>query len=146
MFVNSNVWIKPASDRSSATQNDSEARSVTGDESCTVRLRRLSDVLRELGLVEVQLQLFHEGAGPHYGRNLGMRIAALHRRLDDLERQLRVCASALGQDGQASLEELRQRLTAMDRQYDGPERRDPAREWGRAESPWQVAATSDTSY
>lgn len=109
--------------------------SVHARESCTMRLRRLSDILRELGLLEVQLQLFREGVGPHYGRNLGVRIAALHRRLDDLEHELRLRASALGEDGQASLRELRTRLAARDRQYGGPERRNPTREWassGRA--------------
>lgn len=88
-----------------------------------MQVRRLSDILMELGLVEVQLQLFHEGAGPHYGRNLGMRIAALHRRLDDLDRSLRLRASTLGEDEHDSLKELRRRLAVIDRQYKGPERR-----------------------
>lgn len=85
--------------------------------------RRLSDILRELNLVDVQLQLFQEGAGPHYGRDLGVRIAALHRRLDDLEQQLRLRARALGQDDKPSLTELRTRLGILEHRYDGRERR-----------------------
>lgn len=76
-------------------------------------------------MLELQLQLFEEGAGPHYGRNLGLRIAALHRRLDEAEKQLRRHASRVAQDSQLSLKELRMRLAALDRRYDGPERRNP---------------------
>ena len=79
--------------------------------------------------MEVQLQVFAKTAGPHKNRDAGVRIAAVHRRLDDLESSLRRRAQALGQDSTVRISELQRRLARyIERRrgagvYDGPERR-----------------------
>ena len=47
--------------------------------------RRLSDLLLEIDFMEVQLEELQHLAPAHQTRNLGQRIAACHRRLDELE-------------------------------------------------------------
>jgi hypothetical protein len=93
-------------------------------------LRRSMDLLLELELFEVQLQIMHEEAGPHIMRNLGVRIAAAHRRMDEIEQELRRRAFQLGLVDAASgplnprkLTQLRDRRHGEDPRYQGPERR-----------------------
>lgn len=87
--------------------------------------RRVSDLLLEMRFLEVQVQMLRD-PGPHLTRDRGLRVAALHQRLDELERRLRSYARERGDDEGASLGELRRRLAkvaAHDPRYSGPERR-----------------------
>lgn len=59
----------------------------------SIQFRRLSDLLSEIQLLEAQLQVLREDAGPHLIRNIGLRIAALHGRLDQAEHRLRLHTS-----------------------------------------------------
>ncbi len=91
--------------------------------------RRLSDLLAEANFLLVQLQALQETGKPHKTRGLAQRIARMHRRLNDVEGQLRLWAKQLGHDDQATITELRQMLQSVverDPAYRGPERRQPA--------------------
>src|SRR5581483_6070887 len=92
--------------------------------------RRLSDLLADTQLVLMQLMVLQQESGPHHPARLQMRIAALHRRLDGLERTLRLRAAEKGVDGQTTLGQLRRVLATLTdrRQHSygrrvGPERR-----------------------
>jgi len=74
--------------------------------------RRLTDLIADVQLLEVQLQIMSETGGPHRIRNQGVRLSALHQRLDTLERRLRRRARMLGENDRGTLTELRQRLAA----------------------------------
>jgi hypothetical protein len=92
-----------------------------------LRRRRLRDVLTETNLLDVQLQIVQQTAGPHRLKGVAQRIAALHRRLDALERRLRLRARDLGFDNNLPMSVLRKQLTQVDPydRYKGPERRTP---------------------
>lgn len=87
--------------------------------------RRLSDLVTEVEFLQVQLHMVRDAGPAHHVRNVGVRIAALHQRLDVLERQLRLRARSEGDDPKAAISEVVRRLSAPDRQrrYRGPERR-----------------------
>jgi hypothetical protein len=51
--------------------------------------RRLDDLIVVYRFMQVQLDELNRSAGPHLVLDLGIRIAALHHRLDALERQIR---------------------------------------------------------
>lgn len=100
------------------------------------RLRRLADLLKKLNFLEVQLDALQREGGSHHLRDVGLRIAEAHRRLDGLERELRACAAELGEDAGLPLHELRDLLwTYGDRRgrivarppYRGAERRHGSR-------------------
>ncbi len=55
----------------------------------TYPLRRLSDALANIDLLEIQLQAIVRDGGAHHIRDVGLRISAIHRRLDELEARLR---------------------------------------------------------
>jgi type II secretory pathway component PulJ len=78
----------------------------------------------------VQLVTFHRSNNPHHSPRQQQRIAELHRRLDVIERQLRMRAAELGDDTKGTLGELRRTLVdkvdrrkGADPHYFGPERR-----------------------
>jgi hypothetical protein len=98
-------------------------RSCHSTDSYVHAFRRLSDLLAETSLLEAQLQIFQEASGPHHVRDVVMRITTLHRRLDEIESQLRLRARKFGEGDQATMRDLRRRLAALDRVYLGPERR-----------------------
>ncbi len=81
---------------------------------CGIPRRRLRDVLVEINLLDVQLHIIQQAAGPHRLKGVGQRIAALHRRLDALEHQLRLRALQVEENpsGLTSFE-LRRRLGNM---------------------------------
>jgi hypothetical protein len=88
--------------------------------------RRLSDLVSEASFMEIRVQVLHESAHSHKSRTFGLRLAALHRRLDAIERQLRTRARWLGTDDSGSVSELRRRLAELMKQappYEGVERR-----------------------
>jgi len=95
----------------------------------SIQFRRLSDLLSEIQLLEAQLQVLREDAGPHLIRNIGLRIAALHGRLDQAEHRLRLHARDLNEADQAAISHIRTRLTALQarRQKIAPDRPDPER-------------------
>lgn len=82
--------------------------------------RRASDLLLELTFMEAQLCVLRDEGKPHRTRHLGERIAALHHRLDEIERRLRLSAG-VGCD--VPVPELRRRLALVASAYPGPERR-----------------------
>ena len=88
-------------------------------------LRRLSDLVTEVEFLQLQLHVVRDSGPPHHLRDVGVRIAALHQRLDVLERQLRQRAQSEGQDSKAALSEVLRRLSAPDSAASshGPERR-----------------------
>ena len=94
-------------------------------EATPMALRRLSDLLFELDMVEVLALTLRADAGPHLLTNVGLRLTNLHRRMDELERQVRARARGFGEDDEATFTELRRRLAAIERnpRYHGPERR-----------------------
>ncbi len=98
--------------------------------------RRLSDALAAHQFSEVQLIVLNEQAGVHHVRNIGLRLAALHRRLDTLEAELRRHAKVLGEDPTMSVSELRQRLAARAdrRQLNQVNRRVERRLWVRRQA------------
>jgi len=79
----------------------------------SIQFRRLSDLLSEIQLLEAQLQVLREDAGPHLIRDIGLRLAALHGRLNQTEHRLRVHARDLNEDDQAAISHIRTRLTAL---------------------------------
>ena len=87
--------------------------------------RRLSDLLRELDMLEVLTLTLRAESGPHLVRNVGLRVANLHQRMDALERQVRARAREFGEEDEATFTALRRRLAALERdpRYRGPERR-----------------------
>ena len=89
------------------------------------QFRRLSDLVTEVEFLHVQLCMVRDSGPPHHVRNIGARIAALHQRLDVLERQLRQRAQYEGEDSKAAISVVLRRLSAPDRlpRYRGPERR-----------------------
>jgi hypothetical protein len=64
----------------------------------TFPLRRLSDTLANMGLVEVQLRVIESEAGPPHIKDVGQRIAAIHRQLGRLERQVRARSMRLSEN------------------------------------------------
>ena len=87
----------------------------------------MPELLAEIDFLLVQLITLHSTTGPHRMREHQMRMAALHRRLDHLERQLRM---RVGEDDLSTLGQLRRRLDQVserrqrhDPDYAGPERR-----------------------
>jgi len=88
--------------------------------------RRLKDLLSELQFLEAQVQVLSESAAAHHRRDVGLRLAALHRQLDELERRIRNRSISLGQFDRVDVRELRQRLASLAYRhpdYRGPERR-----------------------
>jgi hypothetical protein len=83
----------------------------------------------EMQFLEVQLHMIRESGPAHHIREVGVRLAALHQRLDVLERQLRQRAQFEGEDAKAAISEVARRLSSPDRarRYRGPERRRRAR-------------------
>jgi len=75
--------------------------------------KRLSDLLAEMNLLDVQLQIIAHEAGAHHVRNVGQRIAELHRRLDNLECDLRLRAQHVSSDPGLPVSELRRGLGRM---------------------------------
>jgi PAS domain-containing protein len=75
--------------------------------------RRLSDLLAAYQFSEVQLIVLQEQAGVHHTRNVALRLASLHRRMDAIEDDLRKRAKTLGQDSTLGVAELCQRLTSQ---------------------------------
>ena len=69
--------------------------------------------------MEAQIQVLHETSKAHRTRNMQVRLAELHGRLDAVERQLRLRAH----DRTASIKELRRKLVALEQSYAGPKRR-----------------------
>jgi hypothetical protein len=63
-----------------------------------VQLRRLSDLLRYVDFLDVQLIAIERESGPHHIRMIGERIARIHRTIDDLEQRLRTRATELDED------------------------------------------------
>ncbi|MFI5266610.1 MAG: hypothetical protein ACHQ7M_04450, partial [Chloroflexota bacterium] len=94
------------------------------------------DNLSAFKFAEIQLALLQEQAGPHYVRNLGLRRAALHRRLDTLEANLRRRARELGEDSSLAMSELCRLLGQRTdrRQPDDPYWTADRRLWARRES------------
>lgn len=91
-----------------------------------IQRRRIRDALVDMQLTEIQLQIIQQSNGPHLIRNVGIRVAALHRRLGELEQRLR--ARDTVDAGRRGLRDLRQRMAELaehDPKYDGPERRRP---------------------
>lgn len=89
-------------------------------------LRRLEDLLLQIRFLEVQLAVIEESKGPHLIRNVGIRRAALHERLDELEHELRWRARHIPNARDSTSRELRRRLEELsqhDPDYRGPERR-----------------------
>ena len=89
--------------------------------------RRLSDLLGDVAIVEAQLHSMRETAGPHRIRDVGVRLSALHRQLDRLERRLRLRARTLGEDDQTAMSAMRRRLALLSE--DNPTYRGPERRW-----------------
>ena len=87
--------------------------------------RRLSDLLTEVEFLQVQLHMVRDSGPAHHVRDVGVRLAALHQRLDVLERQLRQRARSEGEDAEAAISDVVRRLSAPDRRrrYRGVERR-----------------------
>ncbi|HLQ33191.1 MAG TPA: hypothetical protein VK457_10925 [Chloroflexota bacterium] len=94
---------------------------------CSMPRRRLRDVLAETNLLDVQLQIIQQAAGPHRLKGVAQRIAALHRRLDALERRLRLRTRHLGFDNNLHMSVLRKQLTQVELgdRFRDPERRTP---------------------
>jgi hypothetical protein len=85
----------------------------------TVR-RRLSDDIAADNLALVQLHLFEREGGAHHTSDLGIRIARLHRRLDDLEAHLRARAKARDVDPTLPMSQLLRELRiSLARHFDG---------------------------
>jgi DNA-binding transcriptional MerR regulator len=83
-------------------------------------LRRLSDALANIDLLEIQLHAIARDGGAHHIRDVGLRISAIHQRLDELEARLRSRAVEMS-PGLATLRmsEVRRRLRQMrDRRRD----------------------------
>ncbi len=85
----------------------------------------LSDLLSEADFLDVQIQVIHETAPTHKGRDWGLRLAALHHRMYDLEEEMRLHASMLGESAMGPGYELRSRLREVCRRQDvhDPDRR-----------------------
>lgn len=90
----------------------------------TNQLRRLSDLLRHLDFLEVQLIAIQRESGPHHIRKVGERIARIHQSMDEIEHVLRLRAVALGESAEMPLSVLRRRLAkvADRRRYPQPVR------------------------
>jgi hypothetical protein len=73
-------------------------------------LRRVSDTLLGIDLLEIQLELVQRQGGPHHPQRLAQRIASAHKELDRLEDLLRLQAEELGLDPNMPLRELRRVL------------------------------------
>jgi len=58
----------------------------------------VGEILADRALAEVQLLVLQQTNGPHHLRNVEQRIAAVHRRLDLLEADLRRRATEYGVD------------------------------------------------
>lgn len=89
-------------------------------------LRRLEDLLLQMRFLEVQLAVIEQSKGPHLLRNVGLRVAALHERLNELEHELRRRARHIPDARESTSRDLRRRLeelTQHDPHYRGPERR-----------------------
>lgn len=91
--------------------------------------RRLPDLLKDAEFLLVQLVMLHQSGGPHLIRERAQRLGALHRKLDQVERELRIHGEKLGVGEGLTLGALRRRLAQLtDRRSDarphaGPERR-----------------------
>jgi hypothetical protein len=69
-------------------------------------LRRVSDTLLGIDLLEIQLEIIQSETGPNV-RGLEDRVAAAHQELDRLERLLREQAQHLGIDSSSPIWHLR---------------------------------------
>jgi hypothetical protein len=100
----------------------------------SVPRRRLPDVLAEVNLLEVQLQIVQQEAGPHRLNGAGQRIVALHRRLDCLEHQLRIRALQVDENlSRLTIFQLRRRLgNVADRRRSATAPHYHGLEWRRA--------------
>ena len=68
-----------------------------------VLLRGLSDLLMDIDFMHVQLRVLQETGPSHRSLNVQMRIAELHRRLDEVEQRLRFWASQVAKDDGLSI-------------------------------------------
>ena len=94
-----------------------------------ILLRRLSDLLAEADFMEAQLRVLQEPGPSHRKLKLQTHIATVHRRLDELERRLRLRAIELGEDDRGAISQLRRRLATLakhDLSYRGRDRRRPS--------------------
>jgi hypothetical protein len=77
------------------------------------RRRLLADLLADAEFLLVQIVLLHQEHGPHLIRGRAQRLANLHRKLDEIEKELRERAAVLGLDTSVTLGELRRRLARL---------------------------------
>jgi hypothetical protein len=85
--------------------------------------------MMELDFLEIQRLAVKESNGPHLSVDIAAHLAALDRRMDALEVQLRARAKAIGESAELSLSQLHSKLAEIGRRdpaYVGPERRRPA--------------------
>ncbi len=73
----------------------------------------LEDVLTEASFTAMQFDVLSRATGPHRPRDVAVRMARLHRRLDEVEADLRVRAALFDVDPHLPFEELCRRLKAM---------------------------------
>lgn len=76
------------------------------------RRQRLEDLLTQADLLLTQLVVFHQSTNPHHNARQQLRISELHRRLDVVERQLRMHAAQIGIDADATLSHIHRALAA----------------------------------
>jgi hypothetical protein len=88
-----------------------------------IPLRRLSDLLLEYDLLEIQQHILMRDFAPHLSRNVALRLSKLRRKLDALDRRLRLRAHDLGLDTRQPIRVLRKRLAEVSARYAGAERR-----------------------
>jgi hypothetical protein len=90
--------------------------------------RRLSDLLLALDFCEVQLGVLLRTGRAHHTRNLSLRLASLHHRIDDLERLIRLRSLEFAEDASLPIHQLRKRLMRLDRRHSMREQGRPGQE------------------